>query len=103
MTIQDAHFASEQRTGGAWRVYDSIECLLREPGAEGEAFLADYDATSLHAADSMWIVRGRLDSPMGGGLAAFRTRVQADEVAAATAGEVLRWEALVAGAGRTAP
>lgn len=103
MSIADAHFATEQRTGGTWRIYDSIECLLREPGVEGEAFLSDYDTSTLHAADSMWIVQGRLDSPMGGGLAAFRSRAQAEEVAAATAGVVLGWDALLADAGRAGP
>lgn len=103
MAIEDLHFATEQRTGGAWRVYDSIECLLREPGAAGEAFLSDYDTSTLHAADSMWVVRGRLASPMGGGLAAFRTRAQADEVAEATSGVVFLWDSLRADAAGTDP
>lgn len=102
MSIENMRFATEQRTLGSWRPYDSIECLLREADTTHEAFLADYDTQTLHAADSMWVVRGRIDSPMGGGLAAFLTRGQADEVAASTEGEVLRLEALIArpGGGR---
>jgi nitrous oxide reductase accessory protein NosL len=102
MSIESMRFACEQRTRGSWRPYDSIECLLRKAETADEAFLADYDTQTLHAADSMWVVRGRIDSPMGGGLAAFLTRDQADEVAASTEGEVLRLEALIArpGGGR---
>jgi hypothetical protein len=95
MSIEQPRFACEQRRAGSWNAFDSIECLVRGAGSTREAFLADYDAQTLHAADSMWIVRGRIDSPMGGGLAAFLTRAQADEVAAATVGEVLRLNELL--------
>jgi len=96
MTIQNARFACEQRAQGSWRAYDSIECLLREAASTHEAFLADYDAQTLHAADSMWVVHGKIDSPMGGGFAAFLTRDQAEEVAAATEGEIRTLDALIA-------
>jgi nitrous oxide reductase accessory protein NosL len=95
MSIENARFACEQRVQGSWRPYDSIECLARDATTTHEAFLADYDAQTLHAADSMWVVRGRIDSPMGGGLAAFLTREQADDIAGATEGECLRLAALV--------
>jgi len=103
MTIASARFACEQRVQGSWRTYDSIECLLREAGTTHEAFLADYDSGTLHAADSMWVVRGTLDSPMGGGLAAFLTRDQADEVAGATSGEVFTLGALIGAHERSGP
>jgi nitrous oxide reductase accessory protein NosL len=89
MEIQDLRFACERGAGSEWRVYDSIECLLREP-ARGGAWLADYDSRALHAADSMWVVRGDFPSPMGGGLAAFLDRSAADQVAARTRGRVDR-------------
>lgn len=102
MRIESMRFATEQRVRGSWRPYDSIECLLREAESTQEAFLSDYDTQALHAADSMWVVKGNIDSPMGGGYAAFLGRAQADEVAAETEGEVSRLDALIA-ARRSAP
>lgn len=96
MTIADLAFACERRVEGAWRVYDSIECLLREPGAD--AYLADYDTRTLHDVDSMWVVRGSFPSPMGGGYAAFLERASADDVAARTSGRVARLASFAEGA-----
>jgi nitrous oxide reductase accessory protein NosL len=99
MRIEDLRFACERPASGAWRVYDSIECLIRDPGADlGAAVLADYDTQSLHPADSMWVVRGEFPSPMGGGLAAFRDRAAADDIAMRTAGRVERLRAFAIGA-----
>lgn len=88
MSIGNFRFATEQRVQGSWRAYDSIECLLREARSTNDAFLSDYDTQTLHAADSMAVVRGNIDSPMGGGLAAFLSRDDAVEVAGAASGEV---------------
>ncbi len=98
MEARDLHFACERRSAGAWRVYDAIECLMRDaddaatatPSGTGETWLADYDTRSLHAADSVWVVRGAFASPMGGGLAAFLNRATADSTAAVTNGRVDR-------------
>jgi len=100
MEVQDLRFACERAVGRTWRAYDSIECLLRDatsrPGAAGGvpgisgAWLADYDSRTLHAADSLWVVRGEFASPMGGGFAAFLDLAAADSVAAATRGRVDR-------------
>ena len=100
MEVRDARFACERRAAGGWRVYDSIECLLRDTGAgpADAAFLPDYDHPALHAADSLWVVRGEFASPMGGGFAAFLDLAAADSVAAATHGRVDRWSAFMAGA-----
>jgi nitrous oxide reductase accessory protein NosL len=90
MAIQDLHFACEDRHDGRFRYYDSIECLLRAaPGAE-RAWLADYDSKVLHDADSMWVVRANIPSPMGGGFAAFRERSAADGIARDRLGRVGR-------------
>lgn len=108
MGVQDLRFACERRAGNAWRVYDAIECLIRDAGSTAAgpgaaaAWLADYDRQTLHHADSMWVVRGEFASPMGGGLAAFRERAAADTIAAATRGRVDRLVALLAEAGRDA-
>ena len=98
MTAGDRRFACERETAKGWRVYDSIECLIRD-GAD-RAWLADYDTKSLHAAESLWVVKGSFPSPMGGGFAAFADRATADTIAARTAGRVDRLAAFAAGAAR---
>jgi nitrous oxide reductase accessory protein NosL len=92
MQVQDLRFACERGSARRYRVYDSIECLLRDAAAipAGTVYLADYDQSALHAADSMWVVRGDFPTPMGGGYAAFLERAAADRVAAATRGRVDR-------------
>ena len=90
MGIADLRFACERDNGDGWRVYDSIECLLRERGSSSRTWLTDYDAASLHAADSMWVVRGEFASPMGGGYAAFLDRSAASDIASKTRGRVAR-------------
>lgn len=94
MPINDARFACLRGSRGAYRSYDAIECLRRGgSAAPGEAiYLADYDTASLHAADSIWVVRGDFPSPMGAGLAGFLDRAIADQVAAETRGRVGRLE-----------
>ena len=91
MSIEDLRYACEDERQGTYRFFDAIECLLAvEPKAE-HAWLADYDTRALHAADSVWVVRAEMPSPMGGGFAAFLDRRAADEVAAARHGRVARW------------
>jgi len=106
MEVHDLRFACERESAGSWRVYDAIECLIRDAGptagggAGGDtaataavaqsAWLADYDRQTLHRADSLWVVRGEFPSPMGGGFAAFLAREAADSVAAVTRGRVER-------------
>ncbi len=98
MKADDLAFACERQVGRGWRVYDAIECLIGDavetPG--GAAFLADYDTETLHAADSLWVVKGSFPTPMGGGYAAFLARAAADSIATRTAGRVDRLAAFVA-------
>ena len=90
MAIQDLRFACEDRRDGRYRYYDAIECLLRSgPGAEA-VWLADYDSRNLLPADSIWVVKADIPSPMGGGLAAFRERAAAEEIARERRGHVGR-------------
>jgi len=93
MAIRDLHFASEREVGEKHRAYDAIECLFRDartaPG--GPVYLPDYDTGALHAADSLWVVKGTFPTPMDGGLAAFLDRASADAIAAQTAGRVGRF------------
>jgi nitrous oxide reductase accessory protein NosL len=90
MRIEDLRYACEDQRAGTWRVYDSIECLLRSEPAGERAWLADYDTRALHAAESVWVLRAEIPSPMGGGYAAFLDRAAADEIAAARSGRVDR-------------
>ena len=90
MPVGDRRYACERPVAGHWRVYDSIECLLRDSTAGGTAYLSDYDRGTLHAADSIWVVRADMPSPMGGGYAAFLDRSAAEEVAIARSGRVAR-------------
>ena len=94
MEVGDLGFACELARKDSVRIYDSIECLLRDhPAAGDRVYLADYDTRTLHAADSLWIVKGSFPTPMDGGLAAFRRRSAADEVAARAHGRVGAWAA----------
>ena len=92
MEIQNLRFACERTVRGEWRRYDAIECLLRDMRqAPGQAaYLADYDEARLAPAESLWVVKGDVPSPMGGGYAAFTARASADSIAAATHGRVAR-------------
>ncbi len=106
MEVRTLRFACERREAGHWRVYDSIECLIRDAGASPMAvaaaprsrtiWLSDYDLQTPHAADSMWVVRGEFASPMGGGFAAFLDLTAADSIAAETRGRVDRLAAFMA-------
>jgi nitrous oxide reductase accessory protein NosL len=95
MAIEDLRFACERGGPSGWRQYDSIECLVRDPGP-GAVWLADYDSRALSPAESVWVVHGDFPSPMGAGLAAFRDRVAAADIAARTRGRVARLEAWAA-------
>ena len=85
MEASSPRFASERQVGGSWRIYDAIECLMRDAATASPTtiWLPDYDERRLHRADSLWIVQGDLATPMGGGLVAFRSRATADSIAVA--------------------
>jgi nitrous oxide reductase accessory protein NosL len=100
MPVRDPHFACVRGNGAELTQFDSIECLLREgPPRRGEAiYLSDYDGLTLHAADSMWVVKGEFLSPMGGGLAALLSRAGAERIAAETRGRAGRLADFAVGA-----
>jgi len=102
MSIQDLRYACEVEREGALRVYDAIECLLRAGPAPARAWLADYDTRALHAADSLWVVRADIPSPMGGGYAAFIDPAVAAEIASSRNGRIGRLADFAAG-GAEAP
>lgn len=92
MPIEDPRFACERRAEEGWRLYDSIECLVRDAGSAAGfgSWLSDHGTGTLHRSDSMWVVRGHFASPMAGGLAAFVERAPAESLAAASGGTVAR-------------
>ena len=91
MAIQEIRFAGLLRGDGGDRPYDSIECLVKGMTERvARAYLSDYDQGTLHAAESVWVVKGDFPTPMGGGLAAFVSLESAREVASQTHGQVLR-------------
>ena len=101
MAVQEIRFAALLRTEGGDRQYDSIECLVKDAGtAGGGVYLADYDRGALHAAESLWVVKGDFPTPMGGGLAAFASIESAREVAERTHGRVIRLADLAGEAAR---
>jgi len=93
MEASSARFACEWHSGKEWKICDSIECLMRDcgPTAPTSLWLPDYDQRALHRADSLWIVKGDLNTPMGGGLVAFVDHASAEAVAASSHGRVGRW------------
>lgn len=115
MEVRDPRYAAASTDGRAVRAYDSIECALRDraanpapsapTGQRAEArslYLSDFETASLHRADSLTIVRARIPSPMGGGLAAFLDRGEAERIAAAREGRIVPIDSLlgVSGASR---
>lgn len=91
MAVHEVRFAGVRRTEDEDRQYDSIECLVKDgKTGGGKLYLADYDQGSLHAAESLWVVKGDFPTPMGGGLAAFASVESAREVAERTHGRVTR-------------
>lgn len=91
MAVQEIRFAGLLRGEKGDRQFDSIECLLKDAASrDARAYLADYDGGGLHAAESVWVVKGDFPTPMGGGLAAFASIESAQDVAAQTHGKVLR-------------
>jgi len=97
METRDLRWAAARRLDRGLRVYDSIECALRNGEAsatmtdDGSAlFIADFPTGALHRADSLWIVWADIPSPMGGGFAAFLDRAAAERVAAERGGTMGR-------------
>ena len=92
MGIADARFAATREVEGRWRAYDAIECLLADRArlAGGPAWLSDYATKTVRPASELWVLRGDFPSPMGGGLAAFARRAEAESLAFATDGVVGR-------------
>lgn len=98
MTVSDTKFGAQlvTRTGKA-HVFDSAECLAAyaaEHAEEGAVpYVTDFEAPgTLVPADSAFFLRSDgVQSPMGGGLAAFATAPARDAARARLGGTALSW------------
>lgn len=96
MEARDLRWSAARRMGDRVRVYDSIECALRDESGTAASrkavlYLADFETSALHRSDSLWVVRADIPSPMGGGFAAFLNPKAAERVAAERNGRVARF------------
>jgi copper chaperone NosL len=104
MTVADPRFVSQLvTTTGRVLVYDDAGCLataLQDEVVTGEQvrslWVTDFlSPAGLLEAPAAWFVRApSLSTPMASGLAAVATAAQADSLATALGGEVLRWDAV---------
>lgn len=104
MTVADPRFVAQLvTTTGKVFIYDDAGCLataLRDGVVEAadvrSAWVTDFLApANLLEAETAWFVQAdAIHSPMASGLAALSSQAQADSVAAATGGTVLRWAAV---------
>lgn len=95
MEARDLRWAAARQVDGRVRVYDSIECAVKDGAAsdtrsELALYLSDFPTAALHRSDSLWVVRANLPSPMGGGFAAFLDRGTAERVALDRGGRFAR-------------
>ena len=106
MTVADERFVAQlvTRTGKVL-VYDDAGCLATAlaKGTMAETqvhslWVTDYfDPAELLRAEDAWFVRSdAMHTPMASGLAAVGSATQADSLAAALGGTILRWEAVLA-------
>ena len=107
MAISQPEFAAEIVTReGAVHYFDDIGCMARwtveneSPGPPEDTgwFATDYDTHSwLDARSGYYVHSDRLPTPMNHGLAAFRTREQAQAAANRLEGEVIDWKRVLEG------
>jgi len=105
MTISDERYGAEVVTQkGRALKYDSIECMLRaveDAEAISEAEVADWYVTDyssqrtlVSARKATYLHSRRLPSPMGAGLTAFATAIDAEYMKDDRGGAVMDWEGL---------
>lgn len=104
MTVADDRFIAQLVTStGKVLIYDDPGCLaaaLRDGVVAGDRirslWVTDYlDPATLRNADEAWFVQSdAVHTPMASGLVALASQHQADSLAAALQGSVLRWDAV---------
>ncbi len=99
MTIMDQKFGAELiNKNGKKLKFDSGECMLRFLSSDHSftpevILVGDYAApgTLIDASQSFYLHGGAVSSPMGGQLAAFKTRQAAEQYQKEVSGDVLLW------------
>ena len=103
MTIMDKKFGAEliNKRGKAIK-FDSGECMVGYMNADKDfqvdkTLIVNYsNPTELMEADkSFFLHGGEVNSPMGGQLAAFKTREDAEKIQKELQGELMMWEKVV--------
>lgn len=100
MSISDLKYSAEAvNKNNKVFVFDDIKCLLQyikqdQKLDESLFFIADFNnETAFIPAKQAWYVSGgKLSSPMGGNIAAFKEKSVAEKFAAQQGGNVLNWE-----------
>ncbi len=101
MLINEARFAAVALTGAGEPVlFDSTECLaryFRRHGALSRVWVHDYGSDRwLAAEDAFYVVSSKLMTPMGQGIVATASTPEANRLAGAVHGRVLRFAQLTA-------
>ena len=102
MTIVDRQYAAQYVTGkGKQYRFDAIECMvnsLAEPDAAqapAVARTADFETAQMIDVDqASYLVSDKINSPMGGNLAAFSTREKARNAQQQYGGDLYTWDEL---------
>jgi copper chaperone NosL len=99
MTISDLRFSAEavSKTNKVY-TFDDVQCLLfyaqqNSKLLETLFFVADFEQQTvlLKAQDAWYVTGGKLSSPMGGNMAAFREKMKAEKFSAEQGGSVSSW------------
>jgi nitrous-oxide reductase accessory protein nosL len=99
MTIVSPQFASEVVTqkSKAFK-YDAIECMLQAPQEDKVALhlVCDYlnEGNFIEASQATYLVSPNIESPMGGNLAAFSSKEDAQRIQAEKGGDLYDWEGI---------
>lgn len=99
MTIMDKKFGAElvNKKGKSLK-FDSGECMARYMKTDGKfesdkILIIDYanPGALINAGSSFFLHGGNVNSPMGGQLAAFKTKEEAEKFQKELAGELILW------------
>jgi len=103
MTVMNPQFAAALLSAkGKTFTFDAEECLVRylknnQKGDEDQFFVSDYmnPGSLIDASTAVFLHGDSIESPMGGNLAAFRNRNEAEAIRKVLGGKVLGWDEVV--------
>lgn len=99
MTIMDKKFGAEMvNSKGKAIKFDSGECMVSYLNSENKFEAAQYlvvnynsEGELINATEAFYLHGGSVVSPMGGNLAAFKTKADAEKMQSELGGELLMW------------